>query len=251
MCGRLEGRVAIVTGAAGYLGKFHCIHLAREGAKVVVTDIVDGETTVDAVEEEGGEALFMKLDVTSWEEAQCVAEETVKRFGRIDILVNNAGLTANIMRPWTEFTPDDWDRKLAVDVKGSFLCGRAVFPTMKEQRYMARSSTSPRRSCCGPVLWLPHPKRHRGPAVPARWPTSWEAHCYGRCPGSRAGRNPDHETSARADWPGNHRRSPDQHDPGTDGPPQTAPAAPIALRACHPSMAYELQAYYITRVSCS
>lgn len=112
LCGRLEGTVAILTGAGEYLGKSHCIHLARQGAKVVVTDIVDGKTTVDAVKDEGRGALFMKLDVTSWGKAQCLAKETVERFGRIDILVNNARLQTNIMRPWTEFTADDWDRKL-------------------------------------------------------------------------------------------------------------------------------------------
>lgn len=135
MCERLKDRVAIVTGAAGYLGTSHCIHLAREGAKVVVADFVNGQATVDAVKEEGGEAVYLKLDVTNQEDAEHVADETVKTFGRIDILVNNAGLQGAIVKPWTEFTPEDWDRKLGVDLKGSFLCARAVFPTMKAQRY--------------------------------------------------------------------------------------------------------------------
>jgi len=135
MAGRLDGKVAIVTGAAGYLGRSHCVHLAQEGATVVVTDIVDGGATVDAVKGAGGDAVFTQLDVTSWEDAQRVARETVERFGRIDILVNNAALTANIQKPWTEFTPEEWDRNLAVDLKGMFVCARAVFPTMREQRY--------------------------------------------------------------------------------------------------------------------
>ena len=77
----------------------------------------------------------MKLDVSNQEEAERVAEETVKTFGRIDILVNNAGLQGSIVKPWTEFTPEDWDRKLSVDLKGSFICARAAFPAMKAQRY--------------------------------------------------------------------------------------------------------------------
>lgn len=135
MVGKLDGRVAIVTGAAGFLGRSHCVHLAREGAKVVVTDIVDGKATVDAVKEAGGEAIFSKLDVTNWKDAQRLAEETVKNFGRIDILVNNAAIVANIQKPWTEFTPEEWDANLAVDLKGMFVCARAVFPTMKAQKY--------------------------------------------------------------------------------------------------------------------
>lgn len=135
MCTRLGGRVAIVTGATGYLGSHHCLHLAREGATVVVADIVDGQPTVDAVRGEGGKAVFMELDVTDQEQAQHVADQTLSMFGRIDVLVNNAGIQTNIVKPWIEFSPEDWDRKLGVDLKGSFICARAVFPAMKAQRY--------------------------------------------------------------------------------------------------------------------
>ncbi|HXG37121.1 MAG TPA: SDR family NAD(P)-dependent oxidoreductase [Dehalococcoidia bacterium] len=112
MSQRLEGKVALVTGAAGYLGQSHCVHLAREGAKVVVTDILDGSETVAAVEKENGEAIFLPLDVTDWEQAHAVVAETVKAFGRLDILVNNAALTGGIIKPWTEFTPPGVGQKL-------------------------------------------------------------------------------------------------------------------------------------------
>lgn len=134
MAGRLEGKVAIVTGAAGYLGMAHSVHMAREGARVVVTDIIDGQKTVDAVTEAGGEAIFQRVDVTSWDDVQRMADDTRAEYGRIDILVNNAALVANIQKPWTEFTPDEWDRNLAVDLKGMFMCARAVYPTMQQQR---------------------------------------------------------------------------------------------------------------------
>jgi len=130
---RLKGRVAIVTGAAGYLGKSHSLHLAKEGAKVVVTDIADGAATVEAIRDTGGEAAFMELDVANWQQAQDVAKATAERFGRIDILVNNAALTGGIIKPWTAFTPEEWDKNLTVDLKGMFLCARAVFPYMQEQ----------------------------------------------------------------------------------------------------------------------
>lgn len=132
---RLEGRVAIVTGAAGFLGASHALHLAREGAKVVVTDVVDGRETVEAIREAGGDAVFQELDVTDWERARAVVAATVKSLGRLDILVNNAALTQGLMKPWTEFSPEEWDRNLAVDLKGMFVCARAVFPVMREQRY--------------------------------------------------------------------------------------------------------------------
>lgn len=134
MSKRLEDKVAIVTGAAGYLGTSHCVHLAREGAKVVVTDIVDGQATVDAVKKAGGEAIFVRVDVASQEDTLRMAAEALKAYGRIDILVNNAALLAGSQKPWTEFTPEEWDQNLAVDLKGMFLCARAVFPAMQKQQ---------------------------------------------------------------------------------------------------------------------
>jgi NAD(P)-dependent dehydrogenase (short-subunit alcohol dehydrogenase family) len=131
---QLVGKVAIVTGAAGYLGTSHCLHLARAGAKVVVTDIVDGQATVNAVKQAGGEAMFVRVDVTSTEDTQRMAAEALKAYGRIDILVNNAALVAGSQKPWTEFTAEEWDRNLAVDLKGMFLCARAVFPAMQKQQ---------------------------------------------------------------------------------------------------------------------
>jgi len=134
MSKRLEGKVAIVTGAAGYLGTSHCVHLAREGAKVVVTDIADGKKTVDEVKKVGGEAIFVHVDVSNQEDTQHMVAEALKAYGRIDVLINNAALIANIQKPWTEFTPEEWDKNLAVDLKGMFLCARAVFPVMQKQQ---------------------------------------------------------------------------------------------------------------------
>ena len=134
MAGRLDGKVALVTGAAGYLAKFHCTHLAREGATVIVTDIVGSTHTVEAVQAEGGEAVFHELDVTKPEDAERVVEATLKEYGRIDILLNNAALLG-VSKPWMEFTVEDWDRQLRIDLTGMFVCARAVFPAMREQAY--------------------------------------------------------------------------------------------------------------------
>jgi 3-oxoacyl-[acyl-carrier protein] reductase len=133
--GRLDGKVAIVTGGAKGLGKAFCFGLAREGAKVVMAvHRFDEESTKAAkeMEAEGGYAL--EVDVTSEADTQRMAEETIKKFGRIDILVNNAAFYYGVGRkPFYEVTSEEWDRALAVGAKGAWLCARAVFPQMKKQ----------------------------------------------------------------------------------------------------------------------
>jgi len=131
---RLKDRVAIVTGSARGLGKAYALRLAKEGAKVVVADILDGKETVDAITALGGEALHVKTDVTSEESTQQLARTVVERFGRIDILVNNAALFADLVKkPFWEIPASEWDKVMAVNLKGPFLCAKAVYPQMKKQ----------------------------------------------------------------------------------------------------------------------
>ncbi len=131
---KLDGKAAIVTGAAKGFGRAYCLRLAEEGARVVAVDIADVNGTVAEVEAKGGTALGLKVDVTSEEETRRMAEETVKRFSRIDILINNAAMFHGIkLAPFYEIDPADWDRMMAVNVKGQWLCARAVFPQMKKQ----------------------------------------------------------------------------------------------------------------------
>ncbi len=131
---RLKDRVAIVTGAARGLGRAYALRLAQEGAKIVVADILDGKETVDAVKAAGGDALYVKTDVTSEESTREMARKVVDRFGRIDILVNNAALFADLVKkPFWEISVSEWDKVMAVNLKGPFLCAKAVYPQMKKQ----------------------------------------------------------------------------------------------------------------------
>jgi len=131
---RLESKVAIVTGAARGFGRAFCLRLAQEGAKVVAADILDASDTVAEIEAKGGTGLALKVDVTSEEDTLRMVEETVKRFGRVDILINNAATLYGIkLMPFYEIKPEEWDRAMAVNVKGQWLCARAVFPQMKQQ----------------------------------------------------------------------------------------------------------------------
>jgi NAD(P)-dependent dehydrogenase (short-subunit alcohol dehydrogenase family) len=132
---RLKDKVAIVTGAARGLGKAFCTALAKEGAKIMAVDIADLADTVREIESSGVSAKGLRADVSSEKDTLKIAEETSRAFGRIDILVNNAAIIFGLLRkPFYEIDPNDWDRVMAVNMKGPWLCTRAVFPHMKEQK---------------------------------------------------------------------------------------------------------------------
>lgn len=135
---RLDGRVIIVTGGAQGIGKAYCQGLAREGAKVVVADI-DGSLAERAAEELGAaEALPVATDVSQLEGTERMVKATLDQFGRIDGLVNNAAVfqRPSVKRgPFEEISVEEWDRVMAVNVRGTFLCCRAVLPQMKQQKY--------------------------------------------------------------------------------------------------------------------
>ncbi|MBI4790554.1 MAG: 3-oxoacyl-ACP reductase FabG [Chloroflexi bacterium] len=131
---RLTDHVAIVTGAAQGLGRAFCVKLAGEGAHVVVADInLDGATAT--AREMGNDALAIQVDVSKEADTLKMAEATLARWGRIDILVNNAAIYQGLTRrPFEDIPPDEWDRVMAVNLKGPWLCARAVVPAMKKQR---------------------------------------------------------------------------------------------------------------------
>lgn len=130
---RLEGKVAIITGASAGMGKATAELFAREGAKVAVTDIdiAGGEAVVNAIREAGGEATFFKLDVSKEADCKEVTKAVVEKYGKLDILINNAGVTG-VDKPTHELTEDEWDFVFNVDVKGVFFMTKHAVPFMKK-----------------------------------------------------------------------------------------------------------------------
>lgn len=129
---RVKGKVAIITGAASGLGKATARLLAEEGAKVVVGDINEdkGIETVDEIRRDGGEAVFMKLDVSSEQDWREVIKKTMAEFGKLDVLVNNAGVM--LIKKIEEMTLDEWHWLLGVHVDGVFLGTKHAVGAMKQ-----------------------------------------------------------------------------------------------------------------------
>jgi len=132
---RVKGKVAVVTGGALGIGRAASLLLAREGAIVAVTDILEneGRKTAGDISAAGGKARFWKLDVTSEENVRDVFREVEREFGGIDVLVNNAGI-AGVDKPTHEITEQEWDKLMAVNVKGVFFCTKHVIPAMRRRK---------------------------------------------------------------------------------------------------------------------
>jgi NAD(P)-dependent dehydrogenase (short-subunit alcohol dehydrogenase family) len=129
---RLQGKVAVISGAAHGMGEVEAKLFAAEGAKVVIADILENEAqqVVAAITRTGGEALFVRLDVTKEEDWQEVVSTTVARLGKLDILVNNAGIsgtyTSDLM------STEAWDHIMAINARGVFLGMKYAIPAMQK-----------------------------------------------------------------------------------------------------------------------
>ena len=132
----LVDRVVIVTGGGTGIGKTYSEAFAQAGAKVVIADIADREANQVAgkISEIGGTVIAITTDISNENCTVSMAETTLKKFGRIDVLINNASLMSTLKRrPWHEIEVDEWDRVMDVNLRGMFLCCRAVYPQMKKQ----------------------------------------------------------------------------------------------------------------------
>ena len=131
---RLEGQVAIVTGAGQVIGRAIALGMAREGARVVIADLA-GENALEVEKElarAGMKAIAVRADVSREESVEAMARRCVDEFGTVDILVNNAGIYR--MSPVEEMAEEEWDRVMATNLLGAFLCARAVVPALIEKR---------------------------------------------------------------------------------------------------------------------
>ncbi len=129
---RLENKVAFISGGARGMGAAEAKLFAQEGGKVVIGDVLDddGRQTEAAINELGGECLYVHLDVTSEESWASAIAETVSRFGKLDILVNNAGVVSRV--PLEDIEVSEWDRVMDINSKGVFLGTKAAIPEMRK-----------------------------------------------------------------------------------------------------------------------
>jgi NAD(P)-dependent dehydrogenase (short-subunit alcohol dehydrogenase family) len=133
MAGKLNGKVAIVTGASSGIGKATAIAFAREGALVAVAARreSEGEETVREIREAGGEATFVKTDVSRASDVEALVNRTLETYGRLDCAFNNAGI--GIAGPLTDLSEEEWDRLMDVNLKGTWLCLKYQIPAMLRQ----------------------------------------------------------------------------------------------------------------------
>lgn len=135
MSGEFAGKVALVTGAASGLGRAAAYAFATRGAKVVVADVdvKGGEATVSHIKDLGGEAIFIKTDVSKSKEVQSLINKTVETYGRLDYAYNNAGLNRGIGVPTADYLEEDWDIVQSINLKGVWLCMKYEIQQMLKQ----------------------------------------------------------------------------------------------------------------------
>jgi len=128
--GRLDGKVALITGSALGMGRAHAKLFASEGAKVIVTDVNEeaGRENVEAINKDGGVAIFLRHDVASESDWKQVVSQSVETYGKIDILVNNAGIL--LSKGLEDTSVEEWDLVMNVNLKGVFLGCREIIPAM-------------------------------------------------------------------------------------------------------------------------
>ncbi len=134
MPGRLDNKIALVTGAGSGIGRATALVFAREGARVVVSDIVveGGQETVQQIEAAGGEAIFVKADVSQAADVETLVAKTVETYGRLDCAFNNAGIEGSV-KPTIDCTEEEFDRTIAVNLTGVWLCMKYEIQQMLSQ----------------------------------------------------------------------------------------------------------------------
>ncbi|HEX4194516.1 MAG TPA: SDR family oxidoreductase [Stellaceae bacterium] len=152
--GRLDGKVAIVTGAAQGIGPYYARGLAAEGAKVAIIDIEPADKVVAEIKAAGGTAMSVVGDVSDGVAVKKFVAAVDKAYGGVHILVNNASLARMGRFSVTELSVEEWDRYFAVNVRGMFLCVQAVVPIMRRQKYGKIINISSGTVWNGPAMML-------------------------------------------------------------------------------------------------
>ena len=133
---RLHDRVAIITGAAQGIGAAYARAMAQEGATVIIADLDDGQEIAKEIQENGGKALNVVTNVSSELSVENLVATAVEQYGKIDILVSNAALFGKLeAKPFTDISVEEWDNLMAVNVRGVFICVKAVIGQMRKQKY--------------------------------------------------------------------------------------------------------------------
>ena len=132
--GKLDGKVALITGAGSGIGRATALLFAEEGARLAVADYAPeaGQETVRMVREAGGEAVFIETDVSKTADVQRVIKTTMDTYGRIDILHNNAAIQGTL-GPVEDLSEEDWDAVITINLKSVFLCSKYTVPIMLKQ----------------------------------------------------------------------------------------------------------------------
>src|SRR5580765_5066798 len=131
---RFKDKSVIITGGGGKIAKAYALAFAKEGAKLSLPDIASADPIVKTVKDMGGTAISMACDVSNEVSVKAMVAETVKQFWTVDVLINNAAYFMSVWKgPFWEMEVDEFDKAMAVNVRGSWLCAKAAFPYMKQQ----------------------------------------------------------------------------------------------------------------------
>jgi NAD(P)-dependent dehydrogenase (short-subunit alcohol dehydrogenase family) len=132
---RFKDKSVIITGGGGKIAKAYALAFAKEGAQLSLPDIASADHIVKAIKDMGGTAISMACDVSNEQSVKAMVDETVKQFGTVDILVNNAAYFMTVWKgPFWEMSVEEFDKAMAVNVRGAWLCAKAAVPYMQKQK---------------------------------------------------------------------------------------------------------------------